>query len=210
MESTMTEVTLLCQKLSGHEACHQLVSQLCRDMAFGNMKAFAEAFAQREDLLLELPWGKYLTRDSIAKCLLDGADQDRAGKMDIHCAVTECLEVAGDAKSARGCWMFQTVTTDPQGESRWIWYKADICFVPEADGWKIWRMTIYPMFNAEFDEDWGKLMPTDWDAIAAKKQPDAALAQKPWHLGDPIRLWECYPPKPYETWSNDVLGRESK
>ena len=30
METTLNQVTALCKKLSGHEACHQLVSQLCR------------------------------------------------------------------------------------------------------------------------------------------------------------------------------------
>ena len=111
METTLNQVTALCNKLSGHEACHQLVSQLCRDMSFGNMEAFADAFADRDDILLELPWGKYLSRDSIRTCLLNDAAQDRHGILDIHCAVTECLEVAGDAKTARGCWMFQSITT---------------------------------------------------------------------------------------------------
>ena len=55
METTLNQVTALCNKLSGHEACHQLVSQLCRDMSFGNMEAFADAFADRDDILLELP-----------------------------------------------------------------------------------------------------------------------------------------------------------
>lgn len=53
------------------------------------------------------------------------------------------------------------------------------------------------MFNAKFDEDWGKLTPTDWDQLATEKHPDAPPGGTPWHLGDPIRLWECYPPKPY-------------
>ena len=210
METTLNQVTAMCKKLSGHEACHQLVSQLCRDMSFGKMEAFADAFASRDDILLELPWGKYQSRDSIRRCLLHQADADRHGILDIHCAVTECLEVAGDGQTARGCWMFQSVTTAKDGEARWIWYKADICFVPEAGSWKIWTLTIYPMFNAKFDEDWGKLTPTDWDQLAAKMPPDAPLAEKPWHLGDPIRLWECYPSKPYAEWNETVLGRESK
>lgn len=66
------------------------------------------------------------------------------------------------------------------------------------------------MFNAKFDEGWGKLTPTDWDQLATEKHPDAPLAETPWHLGDPIRLWKCYPPKPYAKWNETVLGRESK
>lgn len=46
-------------------------------MSFGNMEAFADAFADRDDILLELPWGKYLSRDSIRTCLLSDAAQDR-------------------------------------------------------------------------------------------------------------------------------------
>ena len=42
---------------------------------------------------------------------------------------------------------------------------------------------------------------TDWDQLATEKHPDAPLAETPWHLGDPIRLWECYPPKPYAKWN---------
>ena len=154
------------------------------------------------------PWGKYLGRESITRCL--GGEGSRKGILDVHCAVTECLEVAGDGETARGCWMFQSITTDQKGEARWIWYKADICFVPENGAWKLWMVTIYPMFNAEFTEDWGKLTPTDWDKLAAEKKPDAPMEKKPWHLGDPIRLWECYPPKPYAQWNETVLGRKSK
>ena len=80
----------------------------------------------------------------------------------------------------------------------------------ENGAWKLWMVTIYPMFNAEFTEDWGKLTPTDWDKLAAEKKPDAPMEKKPWHLGDPIRLWECYPPKPYAQWNETVLGRDSK
>ncbi len=210
METTLSQVTTLCQKLTGHEACHQLVSRLCRDMSFGKMAAFAKAWADRDDLLLELPWGKYQSKETIAKCLTAEDGQDRSGILDIHCAVTECLEVADDAQTARGCWMFQSITTDKSGEARWVWFKADICFVPENGAWKVWRMSVYPMFNAEFTEDWGKLKPTDWDKLAQEKHPDAPLEEKPWHLGDPIRLWECYPPKPYTTWTDTVLGREPK
>lgn len=209
METTMNQAEILCRKVTGHEACHQLVSRLCRDMSFGRLDRFAAAFAQRSDIVLELPWGKYLGRESITRCLT-GGEGSRKGILDVHCAVTECLEVAGDGETARGCWMFQSITTDQKGEVRWIWYKADICFVPENGAWKLWMVTIYPMFNAEFTEDWGKLTPTDWDKLAAEKKPDAPLEKKPWHLGDPIRLWECYPPKPYDQWNETVLGRESK
>ena len=73
METTLNQVTALCKKLSGHEACHQLMSQLCRDMSFGKMEAFADAFASRDDIMLELPWGKYQSRDSIRHCLLHQA-----------------------------------------------------------------------------------------------------------------------------------------
>ena len=58
---------------------HQLVSQLCRDMSFGKMESFAAAFASRDDILLELPWGKYLNHDSIRRCLMDSANDDRHG-----------------------------------------------------------------------------------------------------------------------------------
>lgn len=101
-------------------------------MSFGNMEAFADAFADRDDILLELPWGKYLGRDSIRTCLLCDAGQDRHGILDIHCAVTECLEVAGDANTARGCWMFQSITTAKDGEAAGSGIRQTSALFPRA------------------------------------------------------------------------------
>ena len=211
METDVKQVTMLCKKLTGHEVCHQLVSRLCRDLSFDNLQFLADTWANREDTVLELPWGNYYGNASIRRCLLEESPiKNRIGIMDVHCAITECLEIAEDALTARGCWMFQSITTQSTGEAHWVWYKADICFTVENDNWKFWRMTIYPMFDADFDEDWGNLQPTDWSKVSAGRHPDAPAAQKPWHLGDPIRLWECYPPKPYQTWNETVLGREPK
>lgn len=211
MDTVKNQAEALCARLTGHEACHQLISRMCRQFSRGQLDAFAGEWLDSEDILLTMPWGSYRGKEGLRRFAAEEATPDRIGILDLHCAVTECLETAKDGQTARGCWMFQSITTRPDGDSRWLWYKADICFALAPDGaWKIWQMTVYPMYNSPFDSDWGKEKPVDWAAIAARHQPDLPAEGKPWHLGDPVRLWECYPPKAYETWDDTVLGREPK
>lgn len=211
MEKVKNQAEALCARLTGHEACHQLISRMCRQFSQGRFDAFLKEWSDREDVLLTLPWGSYRGSNGLVRFAKEETIEDRRGILNLHCALTECLEVAADGQSARGCWMFQSITTTPDGACNWLWYKADVYLAPDSSGaWKIWQMTVYPMYNSPFDSDWGKEKEPDWNAIGAKHQPDEPATEKPWHLGDPVRLWECYPPKTYETWNASVMGREPK
>lgn len=211
MDTILKEAAALCGRLTGHEACHQLVSRVCRQFSAGQLDAFAQVWADRDDILLTMPWGSYCGKAGLARFVQEETTPDRAGILDVHCALTECLEVAADGKTARGCWMFQSITSRPDASANWLWYKADIYFTAdEAGNWAIWQMTLYPMYNSPFDSDWGKEKAPDWAAIAAKHTVDIPAEKTPWHLGEPVRLWECYPPKAYTTWNESVQGREPK
>lgn len=211
MDTILMEATGMCARLTGHEACHQLVSRMCRQFSTGQLVDFQKEWLESEDICLTMPWGSYKGKAGLARFVQEQTREDRRGILDVHCALTECLEVGKDGKTARGCWMFQSITSRPDASANWLWYKADIYFAPDEAGvWKIWQMTLYPMYNSPFDSDWGKEAAPDWNGIAKDFSPDEPATEKPWHLGEPVRLWECYPPKAYDTWNETVQGREPK
>ncbi len=208
MQETMQQVQALYTQVQGHEDCHQLVSHLTRALTYGSSKEWLSDWSDRKDAFLQLPWGTYVGKEGVER-LLSQLSQDRRGVFDVHSALTECLEVAKDGLTAIGDWQFQALTTRSDGEARWLWYKAEIAFCVQDNAWKLWQMKVYPMYYTAFDEDWGKTDPTDWKAVAAKLPPDRPAETEPWHLGMPVSLTECYPPAPYQTWSEIEERRQS-
>ena len=106
------------------------------------------------------PMGKYLGFENVKKCYLDhhfdrgdeGAEEKMKGAVFFHHLDTPIIEVAADGKTARGAWWSPGHETFPRGDREpgqgaiWAWSKYGADFIKEDDGWKIWRIRIYPMF----------------------------------------------------------------
>ena len=154
-------------RLLGAQACCNLMSKYVNYHAAFRHKDYVAFWANREDDILEMPWGKYVGIDGVRECYLDH-HKDRAdcdeqmmrGCLFFHHLDTPVIEVAEDGKTARGCWWSPGHETFPRhdgepGQSAiWAWSKYGADFIKEDGVWKIWRMRIYPMFKTPVGTSW--------------------------------------------------------
>ena len=160
------EHTLL--KLEAQEACRNLMGRYSYyGTAFRN-KETVELWAKREDAQLMTPWGSYDGHDGIKACYLEDIG-DRSdtrvfeaikGAVIIHEIDTEVIEVAEDLQTAKAAFLSQgndtyvDRTENEKVHAKWVWEKYSVDFIMEDGEWKIWHMTIYPLFQSEFGEGW--------------------------------------------------------
>lgn len=102
------------------------------------------------------------------------------GKMLFHPINTPVIEVAGDAKTAKGVWLLhgyeggsvpengsEGLFVDVpayKGRKVWCyftWAKLAIDFIEEEGEWKIWHFHLYDFARAPFDKDWVHFMQED-------------------------------------------------
>lgn len=97
-------------RLEGAQICANLMSRYVYYHASFRHKDYVKFWAQREDDILEMPWGKYVGYESVKKCYLDhhfdrgdeGAEEKMQGAVFFHHLDTPVIEVAADGKTARG------------------------------------------------------------------------------------------------------------
>ena len=80
----------------------------------------------------------------------------------MHTHTTGVIEVAGDLKTARGCWLSpgeETFAENGEAAATWAWSKIGADFIQEDGVWKIWRMRVYPVFQAPYDTCWTDVPP---------------------------------------------------
>ena len=73
----------------------------------------SEAVVQADDCILDMPWGSYTGYQGVKTCYLeDHGDRSypetwefMVGLFPMHTHTTGVIEVAGDLKTARGCWL---------------------------------------------------------------------------------------------------------
>ena len=112
------------------------------------------------------------------------------GAVFFHHLDTPIIEVAADGKTARGAWWSPGHETFPRGDREpgqgaiWAWSKYGADFIKEDDGWKIWRMRIYPMFKTPVGTSW-----TEWSQFSGPMdlsefpETDAPCTDTPWYMG---------------------------
>lgn len=123
-------------------------------------------WADREDDLLEQPWGIYDSIEGVKRCyLMDFGDRRDPGKLEkmrgimhLYTCDTPIVEVAEDGRTAQGIWTSSGAETWREGDEKpqgyWRWGKYALDFIQENGVWKIWKMRFYPYFMTKFDESW--------------------------------------------------------
>ncbi len=181
----------------------------------GDVKAAAALFADRDDVVIQMPMGIYEGRDAADRCFLVDHGRDAAipGALTIHNISTPVIEVSKDGKTAQGVWISPGIATAtlPTGKKKglWAWLRYQCDFIMEEGEWKIWHMYKYPLFTVPTDKAW-----TDDDPMACMREGIPADAPPPPHktFADrmPDRRYDYSPdsvpelipapPVPYETW----------
>lgn len=133
-----------------------------------------ELWSERDDCLLEMPWGIYDGRSGIERCYLkDFGDRNDPGKLEklkgvmmLYTVDTPVVVVDEDGCSARGLWTSAGIDTWREGaqppDGYWRWGKYVVDFILEGGTWKIWKMRFHPYFHTKYDIPWTKSPAYDW------------------------------------------------
>lgn len=181
--------------------------------AFRNAQ-IVELFADRDDVTIDGPFGRYFGRDAAQRCFgilfeEDLTPRDLRGEIVEHTLTTPIIEVAGDAQTAKAVWnspgqeahKFFWVEGSPR-IAFWYWCKYSVDFIKTEDGWRIWHLNVYPTFAADYYRSWAEGTPPPEPPLAAGK----AKYDEPPSVDTRYRLDRApdlipVPPVPYATWS---------
>lgn len=123
-------------------------------------------WADRDDDVLEQPWGIYDGIEGVKRCYLqDFGDRHDPGKLEalkgvmhLYTCDTPMVVIADDGLSAKGVWTSSGAETWREGDVKpqgyWRWGKYGVDFIRENGTWKIWKLRFYPYFMTKYDEPW--------------------------------------------------------
>ena len=219
LEKKIEELQLQVERAQAVTECANLMSRYVYYHAAFRHKDYVKFWAQREDDILEMPWGKYIGYESVKKCYLEhhfdrgdeGAEEKMQGAVFFHQLDTPVIVVAEDGKTARGTWWSPGHETFPrhdklEGQAAiWAYSKYGADFIKEADGWKIWRMRIYPMLKTPVGTSWTQCTefsgPMNLDEFP---KTDLPCTDEPWYMSrhSVYPADQPEPPVPYGTYSD--------
>jgi hypothetical protein len=130
--------------------------------------------------------GSYTTWDSVMA--YHRGRPTPVGKLILHYTTTPVIEVAADARTAKGMWIMMGlesgVMTDEeaakaperlftpgrvQGKrvwAHWVWARYGLDFLNEDGVWKIWHFRCDEIARAPYHENWISYMDKDRDSLA--------------------------------------------
>lgn len=90
------------------------------------------------------------------------AEKLRDGVLHQHSFLSPIIEVAGDDQTARGVWDSPGIDTGA-GESmaNWAWVRYAVDFKKIKGEWKIWHLSVLPVWRAAYGEEWSKMVSKD-------------------------------------------------
>lgn len=116
-----------------------------------------------------------------------------AGTAMVHTITTPVIELAEDEETAKAMFYSLGACTeiDPEKgpKAYWQWEKYAVDFIKEADGWKIWHLTIMTDFKTPVGENWANVNVAPTGQYYTAYTPKVAPQE-----GVPV-------PKPYKTFS---------
>jgi len=218
--SNITKDLTLEQRIARTEA-YQEIQNVMAKYAFyhtaNKHQEAAELFAlDTEGTWSEMTWGRYCGREGLMR-LYPGfhvwTDGDGVGKMHVHTLCQPCIEVAADAKTARGIWISPGHETSSfireSNDAFWCWMKYDCDFIVENGEWKIWHMRTPGILMTPYDTPWTTpVFSTAGEDTQGPPMPEEYYPDEPpigpnWEYA-PDRVYPTNDPevpKPYKTWS---------
>lgn len=146
------------ERLKAARECENLMATYCYLGSAHRLADYMKLWAEREDTMLEMPWGVYEGYAGVCRCYLKDhtdrnapdAEAELKGTMFIHPMTTCKLTVAGDGRTARGAWISPGVEA-VNGSAMWCLSKYAVDFILTPGGWRIWHMKLYPVFLTPYD-----------------------------------------------------------
>ena len=179
MSMTIEELELGFRRIDAATQCRNLMGKYQLSHLQSRHKEYMDMWADRDDDILEMPWGAYYGKAAVVECYThDHPDRSDPDFIDAACpfhhASTEVIEVAEDCMTAKSVWMSQgnesgTVPSDEDKQkmkdfgmdmgdveehmARWSWCRYATDFIFENGVWKIWRMRLIATFQNEYYDD---------------------------------------------------------
>lgn len=165
-EANMEALTREIQRQTAIIDCKNLMGKvLYYGVAYLN-RLMVGLWADREDDLLEQPWGIYDGIEGVKRCYLrDFGDRSDPGKLEqlkgvmhLYTCDTPLIVVADDGMTAKGTWTSSGAETWRDGDKKpqgyWRWGKYEVDFIRENGIWKIWKLRFYPYFMTKYETPW--------------------------------------------------------
>jgi len=137
-------MSLQFERMQGADACENIMGKLAYYYTAARMTELVALFSKTDSVKIVMPWGIYRGSDAASRgFLLDHAGRDTKdaeryetlkGRMVFHDMCSPTIEVAGDAKTARGCWIspgLEAYAKNGKGTGYWSWYKFAADFILE-------------------------------------------------------------------------------
>jgi hypothetical protein len=186
--------------------------------AYMNEK-IVELFADRDDVTIDAPFGKWSGLDAVRRCFgvlfeKDLTPRDLRGELVEHTLTTPIIEVAGDARTAKVVWnspgfeahKFFWVEGSPH-IAFWNWLKYSVDFIRTDKGWRIWHLRIYTTFASDYNTS----------CVDGEHPPEPPLNAGKARFNEPPAASTRYskdrapqlipvPPEPYDTYEQGTDG----
>lgn len=229
MAKSYEELKLGFDRMAAAQACRNLMGKYSYLHTAMRHREYVGLWADREDDLLVMPWGYYKGKQGVVTCYVhdhgDRYDPEVQnspifkGAMMMHAMDTAVVEVAGDCKTARGCWISpghescfipnpeknpdwkkgDPITDDMlEPSTEWAWSKYQVDFINENGEWKFWKMRLWPIYKTDFYVSW--IDHPDMDAADFPFKNYSPLPEPNWSWS-PDSVYpanEPEPPLPYE------------
>jgi hypothetical protein len=99
------------------------------------------------------------------------------GVMHQHSFLAPIIEVAGDGQTAKGVWDSPGLDTGSGNNmANWAWVRYAVDFKKINGAWKIWHLSVWPLWRAPYGEAWSSLVQ---QASGGKMTGGAAPAAAP-------------------------------
>ncbi|TMR24941.1 nuclear transport factor 2 family protein [Nonomuraea turkmeniaca] len=167
----MTDIADLELRIARLEAAREIENLMGRfesyHAAYRN-ELIPAMFADRDDLIIEMPFGTYLGRDA-ARRVWRGAltedipPTDLSGEYVEHLLTTPVIEVAKDGMTAKAAWISPGAEAHHFGweegnplKAFWYWGRYNVDFIKEDGAWKIWHLTHSATFITDYHHSYAE------------------------------------------------------
>lgn len=213
---TKTSLELRIERLEAVNAIQNLMSTYeYLHSAYLNER-IVELFADRDDVLLDFPFGRWFGKNAARRCFgvlfeKDLNPRDLRGEIVEHTLTTPIIEVAGDGQTAKAVWNSPGQEAHrffwAEGQPRiafWNWLKYQVDFIKTDEGWKIWHLHVYPTLIADYYTSWvdGEAPPEPPTPAGEAACDEPASESTIYSVDKPPQLIPV-PPVPYETYETD-------
>ncbi|HTP39325.1 MAG TPA: nuclear transport factor 2 family protein [Steroidobacteraceae bacterium] len=84
------------------------------------------------------------------------------GVLHQHAFMSPIIEVAGDDQTAKGVWDSPGIDTGAGNSmANWAWVRYAVDFKKIHGEWKIWHLSVLPVWRAAYGEEWSKMVSKD-------------------------------------------------